>query len=41
MATVGNANNIFKVSELTSGYKHLTVPKKEKLKEDAANQIMR
>lgn len=41
MSTVGNSNNIFKSSELTSGYKHLTVPRKQTLKKDAANQILR
>ncbi len=41
IGTLGNANNIFKVSELTSGYKHLTVPTKQKLGKDAANQILR
>lgn len=40
MGTLGNANNIFKSSELTSGYKHLTMPTKQKLGKDAANQIL-
>lgn len=40
IGTVGNANNIFKISELSSGYKHLTKPIKQKLKTDAANQIL-
>lgn len=41
MSIVGNANNIFKVSELSSGYKHLTKPLKQTIKIDAANQILR
>lgn len=41
MGTVGNSNNIFKVSELGSGYKHLTKPTKQKIKTDAANQILK
>lgn len=40
MGTLGNANNIFKVSQLSSGYKHLTKPLKQEIKKDAANQIM-
>lgn len=38
---VGNAHNLFKTSELQSGYKHLTTPMKQNLKTDAANQILR
>ena len=41
MGTVGNSNNIFKVSELSSGYKHLTKPTKQKINTDAANQILK
>lgn len=41
IGVVGNANNIFKVSEMSSGYKHLTQPMKQKLKKDASNQILR
>lgn len=40
MATVGNMNNIFKTSELTSGYKHLTKPQTQTLKRDAANDLL-
>lgn len=41
MGTIGNANNIFKVSEMSTGYGYLTKPNKQTLKKDAANQILR
>lgn len=41
MLTVGNYGNIFKTSELSTGYKHLTKPLEQKLKVDAANQILK
>lgn len=40
IAAIGNINNIFKVSELSTGYKYLTKPMKQELKQDAANQIL-
>ena len=39
--SIGNINNIFKVVELTSGYKYLTTPTKQTLKKDAVNEILR
>lgn len=41
IGTIGNSNNIFKVSQLSSGYKYLTNPLKQKVYKDAANQIMK
>lgn len=41
MAVVGNNGNIFKTSELGSGYKHLTNPIEQDIKPDAANEILR
>lgn len=41
ISTTGSSNNIFKVSELSSGYNSLTKPMKQTIKKDAANQILR
>lgn len=40
IGALGNANNIFKSVELSSGYKTLTRPLKQKLRTDAGNQII-
>lgn len=40
MLTIGNYNNIFKMSELSSGYNYLTRPKKYNIKTDAVNEII-
>ena len=40
IGSVGNANNIFRNVELSTGYKTLTRPVKQKLHTDAANQIL-
>ena len=40
IGAVGNANNIFKAVELSSGYGTLTRPVKQRLDTDAANQII-
>ena len=36
-----NRNNVFKVVELSAGYKHLTTPRKQTLPKDAVNEILR
>lgn len=41
IGVIGNSANIFKISELSSGYKHLTSPLKQNIKIDAANQILK
>ena len=41
IGVIGNSSNIFKVSELSSGYKHLTSPLKQKINVDASNQILK
>ena len=41
MMVLGNKDNIFKRSELSTGYKYLTKPTEQTLKRDAANEILR
>ena len=41
MKTIGNRNNVFKVVELSAGYKHLTTPRKQTIPKDAVNEILR
>ena len=41
MKTIGNRNNVFKVVELSAGYKRLTTPRKQTLPKDAVNEILR
>lgn len=41
IGVIGNSSNIFKIAELSTGYKHLTSPLKQKLATDAANQILK